>query len=163
MTTNYHTAWENGITQYTASDMNAPLSELDSKITGLDSKEFLIASNYLNAKPGNSHFIQRIAIAKYMVLPDGAPGSYANADTAATAQAVFTIKRGGTTVGTITFAASSAIGTFSVSGDKAFNKGSVLSITAPASQDATLENISITLRLTRPASANSTTTTSTTT
>jgi len=162
MTTNYHTAWVDGTTQFRALDMNDPISDLDSKITDLDRKEYFVACNYLNALPGNSYFMLRTVVPTYMLLPDGAPKCFANCDVAPTAQAVCTIKQNAITIGTITFGAGSTQGVFAVSGDKPIYRGHVLSIVAPASQDATFKDISITLKFTSPGGFESTSTTTTT-
>lgn len=161
MTTNYHTAWQNDVTTYKASDMNAPLSSLDSKISAMDKKEYMLAANYLNDKPGNSALLCRIIVAKYMVLKSGAPGSRAGCATAPTAQAVLTLKKNGNSIGTVTINAAATTGSFSVSGDKRFYAGDILTIEAPASQDATLQDISITLKTVGPASYETTTSTTT--
>lgn len=77
-------------------------------------------------------------------------GSVAHAGTAATASTVFNVYKNGTLVGTITFAAAATTGTFSTdvgsgSTSVTFNIGDVLMVQAPASPDATLADISITL------------------
>lgn len=161
MSTNFHTAWQDGVTEYKASDMNDPLSDLDQKITSMDAKVWWIAGNYLNAKPPNSALLIRIIIGRYMELADGAPGSYAGCGVAPTAESVLSIKKNGNQVGTITIAGSATTGSFSVSGDKRWYPGDVLSVEAPASQDTTLQDISVTLRLSCASSYETTTTTTT--
>jgi hypothetical protein len=73
--------------------------------------------------------------------------SDADALAAATASAVFLIKKNGTQVGTLTFAASGTTGTFASTGGTAvsFVVGDILEIVAPNPQDATLLGVSITL------------------
>lgn len=73
--------------------------------------------------------------------------SESDAVVAATASAVFLIKKNGTQVGTLTFAASGTTGTFASTGGTAvsFVAGDILEITAPSPQDATLSGVSITL------------------
>lgn len=161
MTTNYHTAWQDDVTTYRATDMNAPLSALDSKISSMDKKEYMLAANYVNDEPGASALLCRLVIAKYMVLKSGAPGSLCDVGTAPTAEAVLTMKKNGNSIGTITISGSATTGSFSVSGDKRFYAGDVLTIEAPASPDATLKNISVTLKLVGPASYETTTSTTT--
>ncbi len=162
MTTNYHTAWVDGTTTYKASDMNAPLAAIDSKISDIDKKVWFLAGNYVNAKPPDGALIMRIIVGHYMVLQSGAPGSHCGCDTAPTANATLTIKRNGTSIGTILISAAGTTGAFTVSADKRFYAGDVLSVEAPASQDATLRDISVTLKMTAPPSYTSTTSTSTT-
>ena len=162
MGANYHTAWIDGTTTYKAADMNAPLSSLDSQISNLSGKTWYVAGNYVNAKPPNSALILRVIIGRYMELPSSAPGSYAGCGTAPTAQATLTIKKDGSSVGTITIDAAATTGSFTVASDVRFYPGETLSVEAPASQDATLKDISVTLKLTTPGSYTSTSTTTTT-
>lgn len=72
-------------------------------------------------------------------------GSVAVAGTAATADAVYTIRRNGTAIGTMTFAAGQSVPSFAPSAAAAFASGDVLTITAPASPDATLAGLAWTL------------------
>lgn len=69
--------------------------------------------------------------------------SVAACGTNPTAQAVFTLKQNGTQFATLTFATSGAASF--VSSGATFNPGDVLTIVAPASTDATLANVGITL------------------
>ena len=76
--------------------------------------------------------------------------SVAVADTAATAEAVFTIFKlsGGseTQIGTITFAAASKTGVFSTSSETLLSVGDVVKIKAPATADSTLADLAITIQ-----------------
>jgi hypothetical protein len=74
-------------------------------------------------------------------------GSQGTATATATAAAVFTIAVNGTTVGTMSFAAGSAVPTFTTTGGTTFvvNAGQVMKVTAPGTADATLANVSFTL------------------
>lgn len=67
------------------------------------------------------------------------------ATVAATASTVFTIAKDGTSVGTITFAAGATLGTISVTSG-AITALQNVTITAPATADATLANISFLVR-----------------
>jgi len=69
----------------------------------------------------------------------------ARAGTAATASTVFTIAKNGTQVGTITFSAGSAVGTFSFASAVTMAVGDVLTVTAPGSADATLADVDFSL------------------
>ena len=79
------------------------------------------------------------------ILPIGLSSSSAKAGTAATASTVFTIKHNGTSVGTITFAISGTVGTFSFTGTVNVAIGDTLQVVAPASPDATLADINVLL------------------
>lgn len=75
----------------------------------------------------------------------GLASSEARSGVAATAQAVLTIKKNSTSIGTITFAAAATTGTFAMSADQSFADGDKLEIIAPSSTDATLARLAITL------------------
>jgi hypothetical protein len=72
------------------------------------------------------------------------PNSLASAGLASMGTAVITVTRNGQAFAAITFAAS-ATGTVAFLGSGAVIAGDVLAFTAPASPDATLANVSITL------------------
>ncbi len=63
---------------------------------------------------------------------------------AATASSVFTLKKDGVGVGTITVAAAGSVGTVAIS-DPALPAGSLLELFGPAVQDATLGSVTITI------------------
>lgn len=89
-------------------------------------------------------FTKAVDFAADFALSDG------DAISAATASAVFLLKKNGTTVGTITFAASGSVATFNSSGAPlSFLVGDTLECVAPDPQDATLAGVSITLAGTR--------------
>jgi hypothetical protein len=69
----------------------------------------------------------------------------AKAGTAATASTVFTVKKNGTSIGTITFAAGATSGTFSFS-NTAIAAGDFITIEGPGTPDATLADIAFTIR-----------------
>ena len=66
--------------------------------------------------------------------------------TGATAEAVFNLATdGGAAWGTITFAAAGTTGTFAAAADEEVSAGSLVTLTAPASADATLADIAFSL------------------
>lgn len=74
----------------------------------------------------------------------------ANAGVAATGSTTFTIADNGTTIGTIVFSASGTTGAVTITGTPyALAAGHVLTVTGPASADATLANFGFTLGGTR--------------
>lgn len=75
----------------------------------------------------------------------GLVDSRAAADVAATSSAVFTIKKNGSTVATVTFAAGSKLGVFAAASNFSLQASDLIAIYAPSSQDATLSDVSITL------------------
>lgn len=74
-------------------------------------------------------------------------GSGAKAKTAATAQTIFSVKKNGAEVGTITFEASGTTGILATTGgtDVSFAAGDVLEVVGPGTADTTLANVTITL------------------
>jgi Iap family predicted aminopeptidase len=58
---------------------------------------------------------------------------------------VFTLKRNGTSIGTITFAASGTTGTFSFASSVTWAAGDLFEMDGPATADTTLANINIDL------------------
>lgn len=107
--------------------------------------------NFFSGAPGSSAKVVRYVFTRAGSFPDDFSGSRASADTAATASTVFSIKKNGSTIGSITFGAGGSTGTFATTGSSAetFAAGDVLTVTAPASADATLADISINLAGTR--------------
>ena len=91
----------------------------------------------------------RLYPATAYTFPAGLTGSTFYAEAAATANATLTLKNNGSSVGTVVFPASSAVGTASVSSSFTVSPGNPLTLTAPASPDATLAGVSATLVGTR--------------
>lgn len=89
--------------------------------------------------------VVRIRAARAFRLVSGQPNAQAKAGTAATASTVFTIAKNGSAVGTITFGAASTTGTFSFASNVDLVVGDLLTVTGPASPDATLADIDFTL------------------
>lgn len=102
---------------------------------------------FFTSAPTASEVVMSYIFADAVDFPDEFLGSLAKAGTAATASTVFDVKKNGTNVGTITFAASGTAGTFATTGTTvAFAAGDVLAVVAPASPDATLAGVSLTFK-----------------
>lgn len=71
--------------------------------------------------------------------------SRGSARVAATGSTVFSIKVNGTEVGTMTFAASATVPTFAASSDIDLASGDVVTVVAPGTADATLEDVAYTI------------------
>lgn len=78
-------------------------------------------------------------------LPAGLAGSRARAGVAANGAATLSVRKNGTEVGTISFAAGATTATFAMASATAFAAGDLLSITAPGTADATLADVALTL------------------
>lgn len=97
----------------------------------------------------SGEILLRHVFASAISFADDFSGSYATADTASTGTVACSITKNGSQVATITFTAS-ATGVFATAGGAvSFAAGDVLRIIAPASADATLADLSITLYGTR--------------
>ena len=89
--------------------------------------------------------VQRYVFAGTVMFPTGLTGSQGTAGVAATATTTYSIKKNGTNVGTMVFAAGAMIATFSMPSATTFMAGDILTVVAPASPDATLANLAWTL------------------
>jgi hypothetical protein len=111
----------------------------------------LAASKYYDPQGGSAGAItasqlvmQHVAV-RTLTFAANFVGSQGYAGVAPTASATFNVAVNGTAVGTIVFAASSQTATFTTSGAVTVTPGQVMTVTAPASADATLANVSFTL------------------
>jgi hypothetical protein len=95
----------------------------------------------------------RLLITERMTILATAPGSAASSLVAATAQAVFSLKKAGVEFGTLTFGAGQTTGVFAVAADTVFDGTAAapveLRLVAPNPQDAALADFAMTLRLNR--------------
>jgi len=110
---------------------------------------------YYPGVPTASAKVSRVAFTRAVTFAAAFAGSVASADVAATASTVFDVQKavsGSTTfssIGSVTFAAGATVGSFALAGGASFATGDRLRILAPATADATLADISITLVGTR--------------
>jgi hypothetical protein len=100
---------------------------------------------YAQGQLAAEELLVRYIMADTLVFESGS--SYASALVAATAETVISVQKNGTQFATITFEAGSTEGV--VVGATTFAAEDVLTIVAPASADATLASISITLAASR--------------
>lgn len=80
-----------------------------------------------------------------LTLPQGLAGSQASARVAATAPVDLDLQVNGTSVGTISFAGGSAVGSFAAASAVSLVPGDTVTVLAPAVADATLADLGITL------------------
>lgn len=97
----------------------------------------------------NNQRLMRIALARAVKFPASAALSQAVASANATGSTTFTLKKNGTSFATVNFAASASTGTWTQASDATFAAGDVLEIDGPATADATLADVGITLAGTR--------------
>lgn len=170
MTSLYHTPWTDGVTQWTATDMNFPLGQLDQAIDNLNNEieTSVQINNYLLAVfvPGSLDSSQLLV--RHVFTPisasfaAGFTGSKARARVAPVGEVVFSIKRNGVQVGTCTFAAGSLLGVFASAAVTEMIENDYLDLVAPAGVDGTIEDIAFTLKGTKDDSLTPTTTTTAT-
>jgi hypothetical protein len=92
-----------------------------------------------------SEVLLRTVVARRSRLKVDLAGSQGTAGVAATAETDLDVQRNGTSIGTIRFAASASIAVFIAVSETALEPGDLLEVIAPASPDATLADIAITL------------------
>ena len=126
-------------------------SEVDTALAGKASTGAAAVydiGGFSQGKPDASSSLFRLVAARAFVLPANLTNSIAKAGTAATASTAFTIKKNGTQIGTMTFAASGTTATFTFASQVSVAVGDIIDMVAPATQDSTLADISVTLAAT---------------
>jgi 1-aminocyclopropane-1-carboxylate deaminase/D-cysteine desulfhydrase-like pyridoxal-dependent ACC family enzyme len=103
---------------------------------------------FVQGKPTDAELVCRAVAAKAFTIPAGGTGSQATSRVASAASKVFDLLKNGVSFGSVTFA-TSATGTYTIGSSTSFAIGDVLTITAPATADSTLEDVSLTLAGTR--------------
>ena len=94
---------------------------------------------------GRLTLVLRYVATRCLCLPVDLAGSQAVTSVATTAQADFDLRKNGTSIGTISLAASATVATFSAASAVTLAAGDVLTAVAPAAPDATLANVDLTL------------------
>src|SRR6516225_3436015 len=89
--------------------------------------------------------VQRYVFAGTVMFAAGLTGSQGTAGVAATAATTYSIRKNGSNVGTMVFAAGATTATFTMASATTFMAGDVVTMVAPASPDATLANLARTL------------------
>lgn len=108
---------------------------------------------WIYGKPLGNEILYSLEAPNTFVANQGMTDSVAGADTAATAQSVFSIQQNGVEFATVTFAAGATVGTIACAQQVIFLTGDVMNVVAPATPDATLSNVRMTLAFTRPSGA----------
>ena len=162
MSQNFHTPYEDDVTEYKADDMNTPLGELDAAISQIGSAIYDVGGTF-ESKPSSSQILLRLPMPRIVNFSPGMPDSQMVAGIAATAQTIFSIRKDDVEFATATFAAAATVATFTSGAGASFIAGDVLTMVAPASQDATVANLGWCIAGGRTILTTTTTTTSSTT
>lgn len=105
--------------------------------------------SYAPGVPQGGQVLLRAIMTRTITLPQSLTGSYCSSIVGATAATTLTIAKNGTSIGTISFAASANTATFSFASAVTFNAGDLLTIANQATADQTLSGISTSLAATR--------------
>lgn len=98
-------------------------------------------SAFLSGKPANSEIVLRLPMVRAVTFDVNMAGSKGSASVAATASTTYVIAQNGTTIGTMVFALGGTSASFVAAASITLAIGDILSVTAPASADATLANV----------------------
>lgn len=93
----------------------------------------------------NSQILLRVKLARAVTFPASATLSQASASANATGSTTFTFKKNGSSFATVNYAAASSSGTWTQASDAIFAAGDLLEIDGPATADATLADVGLTL------------------
>lgn len=99
----------------------------------------------VEGQPAASQVILRYLAPRSLILPPDLAGSRGAAGVGATAPADFDLRRNGSSIGTMRFAAGATVASFIAAAPATFAPGDVLTVVAPAAPDATLADLAITL------------------
>lgn len=105
-------------------------------------------TSFLAGNPVASGLVLGLTFARAVNFLSNFSGSVGTVGTNPTASAVYTVKKNGSSVGTVAISTAGAF-TFSTSGAVSFASGDRMTITAPTVQDATLGDVAMTLAGTR--------------
>jgi len=102
-----------------------------------------------NGAPTASLVLMRFPFPRQVIFPAGLTNAHGVSNVAATAQTDFDIKKNGSSVGTMRFAAAATTATFIMASQTTFAAGDILTVVAPGTPDATLADIGFSLAGTR--------------
>jgi len=127
----------------TSAGVELPLKEIGPQ--GIAGGTVHDPSGYVQAKPTASEVVLHYLASRTVAFPVALAASVAKSIVAATATAVFMVQKNSVEIGTITFAAASTVGVFAAASSTNLVASDLLEVVAPATPDATLSGVSITL------------------
>jgi hypothetical protein len=98
-------------------------------------------AGFLSGVPTASEILLRLPMVRQVTFDVNMAGSKGAGSIAANASTTFTIAKNGVSIGTMVFAIGATTATFVAAAASVFAIGDVLSVTGPASADATLANV----------------------
>lgn len=104
---------------------------------------------FVGGRTGNGEQVFRHIAAVPFWLPVGLTGSFTTARVAAFASAVYTLKKNGVSIGTLTFGAGQAVATVSFTAKMYFAIGDVLTVDAATISDGSLADVAFNLKAMR--------------
>lgn len=102
-------------------------------------------NTFVSGTMSNNQEVLRFNARRAFTLPSGLTGSNADAGVAATASTTLTMKKNGSSIGTLVWSASGTVAAITFSSAVSFAVGDVFTIDGPATADATLANIAVNL------------------
>lgn len=130
-----------------AGQLLAKNSETDGDVHWIDATGTrLRIGAFVGGKPDSDEIVMSVLMVDDSSFPIAFAGSLAQADVAATASTTFTVEKNGVEVGSFTFAASATTATFSAPAATPLVVGDRVTVVAPTTADATLADISFTLK-----------------
>lgn len=111
---------------------------------GTNANTYIIAGSFEGTLLANEILLTHVVVLA-VTQAAGLVDSKAVSTVAATAQTVLAINQNGTQIGTITFAAGSKVGVVTSPSAVNLNPGDVVTIVAPATPDATLANVAVSI------------------
>lgn len=121
------------------------LVEMDGALQVLAAGLIYDLAAYIPETMSASAVVARWTVARTVNFPAGMTGSRASSGVAATASTVLEVQKNGVEVATITFGVGGTTGTYAATDPWGVSPGDVVQIVAPASPDATLAQVSLTM------------------
>lgn len=135
------------ITTSEGADDGQSISELVTTLTALiDACKVYDQAGFYMGQPAAGLKVFSIAVVRSFTLPANCTGSVGKVGTVPHVTSTFTIKKNGSSIGTMTFPANVASATFT-STATSFVSGDILEVYAPATQDDDLEDVSFTFKI----------------
>lgn len=101
---------------------------------------------FANGVGTNNQILVRFKVVRGAIFPAGAPNAQATASANATGSTTYSFKKNGSVFATAVFGAGSSTGTWTQASDAVFAPGNLFEVDGPATADATLSDVGLTLQ-----------------